>query len=318
MIKIQFYKFLIITLSFFFSLLLCSCDFGPQPDKIIEMTLELPEKINSNKQIDLIILKLNKRLQKITKNPELSVLPNKNHIKITIATNFLEDRFKNYILNPGKLDFYETYNSEDLSLFFVQVNEASKINKESEDNPFYDLIKGSSYSGDAVLFYVAEKDTVWVNQFISSKKVESALPIKKRFIKFLWGIKEKETGYIPLYALKKNKLGKPALSGDVVVDAFPTYNALGMPAISMQMNEEGAEKWEDLTGKVFQQRSNIAIVLNDQVYSAPGVSSGPIHGGSSEISGDFTKEEAQDFANILMSGSIPKMKIINVEVKKIK
>ncbi|WP_298548206.1 hypothetical protein [uncultured Aquimarina sp.] len=299
-------------------LIVSSCDFGPQPDKVIEMTLELPEKINSDKQIDLILLKLNKRLQKITKNPELSVLPNKNHIKITIATHYKIERFKSYTINPGKLDFYETYNSKDLSLFFVQVNEASKINKESEDDPFYELIKGGGYSGDAVLFYVAEKDTVWVNEFISSKKAESALPIKKRFIKFLWGIKEKETGYIPLYALKKNKLGKPALSGDVVVDAFPTYNALGMPAISMQMNEEGAEKWEDLTGKVFQQRSNIAIVLNDHVYSAPGVSSGPIHGGSSEISGEFTAEEAQDFANILMSGSIPKMKIINVEVKKIK
>ncbi|AXT50927.1 hypothetical protein D1818_08850 [Aquimarina sp. BL5] len=300
-----------------FLLIVSSCDFGPKPDKVIEMTLELHEKIDSDEQINLILLKLNKRLQKITKNAEVKVLPNKNHIKITIATNFLEDRFKKYILNPGKLDFYETYNSKDLSLFFGQVNEISKINKESEDNPFYDLIKGGGYSGGAVLFYVAEKDTVLVNGLISSKEAESALPVKKRFIKFLWGIKDKDNGNFPLYALKKDRLGAPALSGDVIVDAFPRYNALNMPVISMQMNPEGADKWEDLTGKVFQQRSNIAIVLNDQVYSAPGVSSGPIHEGRSEISGDFTKEEAQDFANILMSGSIPKMKMINVEVKKI-
>ncbi len=168
------------------------------------------------------------------------------------------------------------------------------------------------------MFYIEGKDSTSIKRYISSGAVESVLPDKKQFVKFLWGVKEKETGLLPLYAVKKNKFGNPALSGDVIVDAFMNYNSLNMPVISMQMNREGAEKWKDLTGRASTQRSQIAIVLNNEVYSAPGVSSGPIEGGRSEISGDFTVEEAQDFANILMSGSIPKMKIINFEVKKIK
>jgi SecD/SecF fusion protein len=59
---------------------------------------------------------------------------------------------------------------------------------------------------------------------------------------------------------------------------------LGKPAVSMQMNGQGAKAWEELTGRAYTQKS-IAIVLDDVVYSAPGVSTGPISGGRSEISG---------------------------------
>jgi SecD/SecF fusion protein len=44
----------------------------------------------------------------------------------------------------------------------------------------------------------------------------------------------------------------------------------------MQMNGQGAKGWEELTGRAYTQKSNIAIVLDNIVYSAPGVSSGPI------------------------------------------
>ncbi|MFD2564584.1 SecDF P1 head subdomain-containing protein [Aquimarina rubra] len=298
-------------------LLVSACSFGPKSDKVIEMTLEPNEAVDSDQEMNRIVQKLRQRLQKVTTNAEVLALPDKNQIKITVATHYKTERFNRYIVNPGKLDFYETYKNEEMFSFLAEVYERVK-NKDSIVHPFQDLIKESGYPGGPILFSVEERDTATVNRYFSMKGVESALPVKKRYVRFLWGIKEKGTGYIPLYALKKNKLGKPALSGDVVMNAFPTYNALDMPAISMQMNEEGAEKWESLTGKAYQQRSNIAIVLNDQVYSAPGVSAGPIHGGRSEISGDFTAEEAQDFANILMSGAIPKMSIIEVKVREIK
>jgi preprotein translocase subunit SecD len=50
-------------------------------------------------------------------------------------------------------------------------------------------------------------------------------------------------------------------------------------------NEWSKKAWEELTGRAYTQKSNIAIVLDDVVYSAPGVSTGPISGGRSEISG---------------------------------
>ena len=71
------------------------------------------------------------------------------------------------------------------------------------------------------------------------------------------------------------------------------------------MNTKGAKIWEEMTGNAFNQSSQIAIVLDDIVYSAPGVTSGPISGGNSEISGSFTLNEAIDLANVLRAGKLP-------------
>ena len=73
----------------------------------------------------------------------------------------------------------------------------------------------------------------------------------------------------------------------------------------MQMDSRGARIWENMTGKAYNQRSNIAIVLDEIVYSAPGVSSGAISGGRSEITGNFTLNEATDLANVLRAGKLP-------------
>ena len=73
----------------------------------------------------------------------------------------------------------------------------------------------------------------------------------------------------------------------------------------MQMNTKGAKIWEAMTGRAFTQGSQIAIVLDDIVYSAPGVTTGAISGGNSEISGSFTLNEAVDLANVLRAGKLP-------------
>jgi SecD/SecF fusion protein len=95
------------------------------------------------------------------------------------------------------------------------------------------------------------------------------------------------------------------MSGGVVTDASDTFDQMGKPAVSMQMSGAGARAWEELTGKAFTQKSNIAIVLDDVVYSAPGVSSGPISGGRSEISGNFDVTQTKDLANVLRAGKLP-------------
>ena len=73
----------------------------------------------------------------------------------------------------------------------------------------------------------------------------------------------------------------------------------------MQMDSRGSRIWETMTGKAFKDASNIAIVLDEIVYSAPGVSSGAISGGRSEITGNFTLNEAVDLANVLRAGKLP-------------
>jgi len=71
------------------------------------------------------------------------------------------------------------------------------------------------------------------------------------------------------------------------------------------MDSRGARIWEAMTAKAFKEASNIAIVLDNTVYSAPGVSNGAIAGGRSEITGNFTLNEAIDLANVLRAGKLP-------------
>ena len=114
-----------------------------------------------------------------------------------------------------------------------------------------------------------------------------------------------ESDLVELFALRSNRDNRAPLSGGVVVDAIQTFDQVGNPAISMQMDSRGARIWENMTGKAFKESSNIAIVLDDIVYSAPGVSSGAISGGRSEITGDFSLNEAIDLANVLRAGKLP-------------
>ena len=105
------------------------------------------------------------------------------------------------------------------------------------------------------------------------------------------------------------------MSGGVISDARDTFDQSGKPAVSMQMDGQGAKIWEELTGRAYTQKGYIAIALDNVVYSAPGVSSGPIAGGRSEISGSFDITETKDLANVLRAGKLPaKAEIVQSEV----
>lgn len=114
------------------------------------------------------------------------------------------------------------------------------------------------------------------------------------------------TGRYELYALKKTG-GKDVapLEGDVVTQAFPQPDPqTGAVQVSLQMNNKGAKTWADLTTKAANnQNREIAVVLDSQVVSAPRVIN-PITGGQSSITGNYTVDEAKDFANILQVGKL--------------
>jgi SecD/SecF fusion protein len=131
------------------------------------------------------------------------------------------------------------------------------------------------------------------------------LPAELRFTKFLWSKGDPNSELVDLYAIRANRSNTPPLGGSVIVDARSTYDQFNSPAVSMQMNAKGARIWEEMTGKAFRENGNIAIVLDNLVYSAPGVSKGAISGGRSEISGQFSVNEATDLANVLRAGKLP-------------
>ncbi|GHA70473.1 protein translocase subunit SecDF [Pontibacter akesuensis] len=147
------------------------------------------------------------------------------------------------------------------------------------------------------------RDTARINDLFSQPGVRGILPPN---MKFLWGVKplagEKGQEFVEFYAIKKGRAGNAPMTGEAINDARQDFDQTGRPEISMTMNPTGAKKWARLTGDNVGRQ--VAIVLDDYVYSAP-VVQGEITGGNSSISGNFTVEEAQDLANILKAGKMP-------------
>ncbi len=176
---------------------------------------------------------------------------------------------------------------------------------EAQVNPLLDLIAGQGGQGGPVVVSVLKKDADQFMAYLNDPKVRALLPVEQRYVKFAWGKPEKDSEVLDLYAIKGNRDNEPELSGGVITDARQEYNQLGKVTVTMQMDGKGAKKWEEMTGRAFSQRSQIAVVLDDVVYSAPGVTTGAISGGRSEITGDFSVEEGQDLANVLRAGKLP-------------
>lgn len=179
-----------------------------------------------------------------------------------------------------------------------QLAEIDPMNPNANISPVISLMKA-----DYGLVYDI-KDTMTVNRILKQDQYKRLLP---KDLKLLWGVKpqiaEDGSEILELYAIKMRRGSNEApLEGDVVTDARQTLDQTSRPAVSMQMNAEGARKWRKLTGENIGRR--IAVVLDDYVYTAP-VVNGEIPTGQSEISGNFDIQEAQDLANILKSGSLP-------------
>jgi SecD/SecF fusion protein len=148
-------------------------------------------------------------------------------------------------------------------------------------------------------------DTAKVNSYLSMNQIKSIFP---RDLKFYWSQNpykyDPSNSFYELHAIKiTTRDGRPPLSGDVITSARPSSGITGSEVkVDFNMNAEGAKIWARMT------RENvdrcIALVLDGYVRSYPR-STGEISGGSTEITGDFTIEEANDLANILKSGKMP-------------
>ena len=154
------------------------------------------------------------------------------------------------------------------------------------------------------LFYNLD-DTLQINSILNDEKIKQLIPSS---IKFLWAVKprtnelDQNDEVLELFVIKTSRGGRAPLTGEVITDARQDLDQSARPSISMQMNSNGAKSWRRLTSTNIGRR--IAIVLDNLVYSAPFVQN-EIPNGNSQITGEFTIEEAQDLANILKAGTLP-------------
>ena len=195
----------------------------------------------------------------------------------------------------------------------AQKAEPAKPAAKNTGKTLMELLGGMDGESPAV-GHVAESDTAAVNKIIYSDLAKKTL---KSDLKLCWtnkpeGRAAKGAETFALVALKCHQPEEAVLTGDVVTSATSEYDNLQGNQVSMVMNDEGARKWSSITAQNL--RRAIAIVLDDQVYSYPNVNS-QIDGGRSQITGNFTPEEASDLANVLESGKMDaKVNIVSQSV----
>lgn len=272
--------------------------------------------------------------------PNIQKLGNSGRILVELPGVKEPERVRKLLQGTASLEFWPTYDNTELQSYLMEANarlatlleneaepqeaaeeiapeegdellaeelrnKANDAKLESEwkkNNPLFAVLEPAQYKS-ACIGYAHYTDTATINKFFAMPQVKECFPPEFRP---MWTVKSSAAGenIFELVAIKVTSAdGKAPLDGGAVTDARVQYgNSGGSPHVSMTMNGEGASTWSRMTGDNIGKQ--IAVVLDGMVYSYPTVN-GKIDGGSSEISGKFTLEEAEDLANVLKSGKLP-------------
>ncbi len=187
----------------------------------------------------------------------------------------------------------------------AQGTEASAVDIEKlqREHPLLSRLQVQPTMG-CVVGFAHKRNLDEISAMFDTPEAKQVLPSDLRL---KWGAKGINDGdasnYYYLYAIRVTERdGRAPLEGDVITGASDEFDQNGRPCVSMKMNVDGARRWASLTklnvGKC------VAIVLDDNVYSAPTVQN-EITGGNSQITGNFTPEDTKDLANVLESGKMP-------------
>ncbi len=271
--------------------------------------------------------------------PNIQKLGNSGRILVELPGVKEPERVRKLLQGTASLEFWETYSYGEIELYLQEANaalaeilaaeddaankvapaesgdvlEAELQQAEAEEaaaandkhNPLFSVLQPAGMKDNACIGFAHYSDTALVNKYFAMEQVKGVFPPEFRA---MWTVKPSQYfgdgNVFELVAIKvATSDGKAKIDGDEVTDARVQYgNTGGNPEVSMSMNAEGANIWARLTKENIGKQ--VAIVLDGMVYSYPTVQS-EIAGGSSQITGNFTLEEAEDLANVLKSGKLP-------------
>ena len=237
-------------------------------------------------------------------SPNIQVLQGKQgQILLELPGVKEHERVRDLLQRSANLEFYEMYNLGEIASALQKANEAT-------EGALFTLLQPSQYSGAPLVGYARAKDNDAISKLLADPKVRTYLPAN---LKLAWSNKAQKpevTGgakdIFTLVALRtdidtETGAQKPRMNGDNITTASSDFDNMRGNTVHMNMNSDGARAWAAVT------RANVgkpvAIVLDDLVYSYPTINT-VIEGGQSEITGDFTLQEAQDLANVLKSGKM--------------
>lgn len=170
------------------------------------------------------------------------------------------------------------------------------------ENPLFRVLKfdNNIQANSPVFGFAIAEDTAKVNSYLNNPEIRSILPDN---YKFLWTAKpENNSQFLGLITIKNTSDGLAPLGGESIERARQDFDENRNPSVSMSMDSEGAQTWKKMTEANI--NKSIAIVLDNLVHSYPTVNS-VIATGQSQITGNFTVEEAEDLANLLKAGKLP-------------
>ncbi len=157
-----------------------------------------------------------------------------------------------------------------------------------------------------IVGYALTRDTATINDYLAMPEVRNLIPGNARYVRFAWTRPENNSEVTLLVALQGNRDNEPELDGGVIVDARQEFDQGNNPVVTMAMNGQGAQVWQQLTKEEGSKtpKGHVAVVLDNLVYSYPRVN-GEISGGRTQIEGGFSLDEATDLANVLKAGKLP-------------
>lgn len=250
--------------------------------------------------------------------PNIQELEKDGQILLELPGVKEHDRVRDLLKASANLEFYEVYTLDEISSQLMALETALRTDSLGTGHTFFGSLDQPGYQGSPYIGMATQAHREIIDSILATPAAARILPAN---LKLRWEVKPNEvtvtdtiTGkvrkidFYSLVALKTNN-GKPALAGDVVVNATSDFDNLQGNYVSMDMNSDGAKQWARVTKNNL--GKPVAIVLDEAVYSAPRINS-IIEGGRSQITGNFTVDDAKDLANVLKSGKMAaKVEIIS-------
>lgn len=250
-----------------------------------------------------------------------------------------EKTVANQLQATANLQFFETYTGQEIGAYWetavgISAQKEVKLSGEEDEDAAagdsttlsLDDLGDLSNSGikglgellmpigtNPFMAFATIENRTQVDQILVRNDIKQVFP---QDLKFMWSadpetIDGKQRGYI-LYAIKVPATGKARVGGKDIQRATPDVNDRGQRTVNLRMTADGAEKWALMTSENVGKA--VAITMDNIVYSAPVVQN-VIQQGSTEITGNFSFEDATKFAGLLNGGALPAPCVIKEQVK---
>lgn len=283
------------------------------PDQEVENIVKNRIELSTGTAYEVIRTRIDK--MGVTQ-PNVQRVPGTGRISVEMPGVKDIDRVKKMLQTSAKLQFWEVQQINEIYPYFEQLSTVVAAKGDSmgvaKNANLMNMLQLNSLR-NAGVGNIKISDTAAINKILKSKIAQDLRPSNIKYTNFMWGYKPElgDENNLTLYAIRGNISQKAPVDG-AVETARINYDELGRIVVDMQMDSKGAKEWKTMTERNV--GKPVAVTLDQVVYTAPNVNEA-IPSGRTQISGNFSQDEAQDLVNVLGAGKLPAgAKIVQAEV----